>query len=171
LGIGDWRFFISFFFGKNAAAVFLYIQAASAGYGLALPEKRPEIPVQKGNAPLRGRFLSNTADRFMLLPRADKEARGKSVKAVFRGIGGGLFQPHAIAYMAASRRSCLGANALQKKIQPIFVCHYQRQFLAGGKLCQGVAAVSVFGQGVYVGIVPEQRRRFALGDEAFNACD
>jgi len=64
---------------------------------------------------------------------------------VFRGECGRPFQPQSVAYRAARGHFRLLANAPQKKIQPVFVNHYQRQFFVRGKRVKSVTPAAVLG--------------------------
>ena len=62
-------FTVAVFFGKDATAVFLHVEAELAGFILPLAEADAEIAVDKFRARLGGEMLADFFDFFMLLIR------------------------------------------------------------------------------------------------------
>ena len=147
------RFQISLFLGKHAAAVFLHIEIMLPGEILTGLEIGTEVPVQKFHAVLCSSSFCGFPHQFVVLVGADEQAGGKTVKTALLSLLCCFKQPHFVAFAAAMGN--ILCHLPDKGAQSVIIFFNQGQFDTFGIAPQAVPPLPVLGKWVDVGVIPK----------------
>ena len=139
-------------FGKDAAAVFLDIEAQLAGARLPVAEHGAEVLVIKLRAGLFGGAVGDVAQQLVVLVGADEQRRRERVEPAVLCRLRRRVQAHLIALDAPAVNVL--RHGADERAQGVLVLHHERQVDRFGILLQTVSPRAVFGERVDVRIVP-----------------
>ena len=153
-------FAVSLFLTEDAAAVFLHVQTHFAGLLLSLPEQRTEIPVIKLDAVPHCSRHACFNQQLVILVGGDKQRSAYGVETARLSLSGESLHSHLITFRAAAVE--IAAHFFQKESKSIFIPQYQGELFQLGKCFQAVAPTAVFGERMYIGIIPKAGKIHSL---------
>jgi len=169
--LGNFATKAGFFFGVNAATVFLHIEASSAGFVLPFAPTFTEVTIKEFNAIFFGKLLHKFGNFVVLLVDAIKQSRSDCIVAVSLGILEGFAKTLWIAILLTAFIKTILINLTDKLIEAIGVFEYELDPLLLCVINEAVATSLIFRIRMDVWVIPEKCRLDIFGAQRFNAVD
>ena len=160
-------FGVALFFGEDAAAVFLQIEAEGASFGLPLAETRAKITIKKLYARESSKLLADRAQLIVLLIRRNQQSSSKSIIPMFSGKADSFGEALSVAIINTAVGN-IGNHITAEFVETVIFVDNQLGADSGGIIFEAVATGLVLDVWMDVGIIPKKYRLNILGVQTVN---
>lgn len=148
---------VAVFFGEDAAAIFLHVEAKLAGFILPIAKSNSEVAIEELNARESGKFFANSFQFVVFLVGRNEKGRREGVVAVFRGVADRLGEAFLVAVINAAILD-IRHDIAAKLVEAVLFVDDELGVDLVGVRSETITAGLVLDKRMDVGIVPEKCR-------------